>query len=283
LNRYDIIKVLIFLPLIFVLLFIGYYVAAQNPASSSQINVSSYYDKVIMYLNKTSSCIEAMSPALDVDYHDMVRINNIYHEEYNRMLNRPGVFYDDLMTLEAYMNVSDTTIIIYNTSLDLPMIDGGMKESMVKLRNMDVSGSISVYESIRQKLFRAINSLELSLNILNNTKYMDYMWFDHQQQINRSIDVIRGKLDMLKEYRDLMELLKYYQYNLTNPSNQSLIHVAEKIMEEIDLNKLGPYAEDLAIFLSKLVSQQKPLENTESTRTYTGGPYGGYSGSLEDD
>jgi len=283
LNRYDIIKILIFLPLIFVLLFIGYYVAVQNPASSSQINVSSYYDKVIKYLNKTSSCVETMSPPLDIDYREIVRINNIYHEEYNRILNRPGVFYDDLMTLEAYMNVSDTTIILYNTSLDLTSIDGGMKESMVKLRNMDVSGSISVYESIRQELFRAINNLELSLNILNNTKYMDYMWFDHQQQINRSIDVIRSKLDMLKEYRDLMELLKNYQYNLTNPSNQTLTQIAKKIMEEIDLNKLGPYAQDLAIFLSKLVSQQKPLESNESNRTSAGGPYGGYSGSLEDD
>ncbi len=247
---------------------------------------SIYYRKTIRYMNKTAYYIAIKKPALDVDPSDLLKIHEYYIREYNKLLNTRGVKYEELATLETYLNLSKTVNNLYNMSLDWPSIWVVLTKSTEALSEMDIDKALSLYKANEHRILALRESVNETLTILEHTKYVKYTPIEHQKVVNYTIDVLKKILDLLDEYIKLMELLKYYHSSLSNAiqtrNSTEIKNIGETIAEQIDLEKLDGLTGNVSDFLSQLLSGLPERSSSQSTQPYAG-EGGGYTGGPAND
>lgn len=187
------------------------------------------------------------------------RLNHILQMK----LHKPGVSYEELKKTEAYLNITEANSHLTYASKLYGSIWGDIQESTYLLRRLWVLQAISLYTGIKDKIDLLIHELKTARNILNQTD-PGYMDPEHREVLEKSIRVLDENIAMLEEYKRLMEKLIRNRASFQRiassllrkdyEASQEDVETAKKVMNEIDLSKLGPLGNNVADFFTKIGS-----------------------------
>ncbi len=285
-NKYKVFKIALIASILLFLIYLGFLGLFTSVIGIKQYDYNKIFNKTVKYLNTTAYYIDVKKPGYAIRVDELYKLRDFYRERYNQLMNTPGTSYNELMVVETYKNLSDTTNILYNASLDLPSVWSAMKKSAARLRDMDIEGAVNIYNAIQYRLRLICSELNTSLKILLHTKYKQYTPLEHRRAVNYTINVVNKTLETLLEYMKLMNLINSNLDKLLNSTNNNTyVAISRLIKSRIDFEKLGPLANDIAGFVTKLASGYKGKAGVETPYSNKSGKgySGGYSGSVSDD
>jgi hypothetical protein len=267
---------------------LGYNYLFNNTFSSKGSNKAETFNRAVTFLNRTSSHVADKKPSYDVNPAALLRIRRDIVSGKNKILYTPGANYSEIILYDTYDNISLAALKLYNVTLDLPVVWAGMERSMDELSNLNIRKALSIYYSLRYRLYNIIEELRRTQLILLYTEKNGILLDEHNITVQHALYVINNTLATLLEYMKMMEILLQAETQYMNTHNKTyLLQLARTLSQQIDMNNLKPFAKQLALFLTRLsISEEMEKKNEKINMTRQenpGGLGGGYTGSSEDD
>jgi hypothetical protein len=266
---------------------LGYNYLFNNTFSSKGSSEVEVFNRAVVFLNRTSNHVADKKPSYDVDPASLLKTRRDIVSGKNKILYTPGANYSEIILYDTYDNISLAALKLYNVTLDLPVVWAGMERSMDELSNLNIRKALSIYYSLRYRLYNIVEELRRTQLILLYTRKHGILLDEHNITVQHALYVINNTLATLLEYMKMMEILLQAETQYMNTHNKTyLLQLAKTLSQQIDMNNLKPFAKQLALFLTRLSigEEMRRNEKTNMTRNENpGGLGGGYTGSSEDD
>ncbi len=215
------------------------------------------YDQAALNAEITAEYLKYKN-SIDKKYMDnIVYVTDKIKETRNKLLETPGLSYDELMRVDSYYNLSIATLYTARRLDDYNGVYPKIKKSLELLGENRVDDAIVLYVSMKPVLIRIYNDFDKALKILEETK-TNYFPDKHLEKYKILYEELKKEVGFLREYMKLMDKLITNSNALRNSGGTATISLSSglgrELMHEIDLSKFGELSGSVSNFLTNLAS-----------------------------